>query len=1487
MHTFGVLVVLAALLSASVPRAYASVAFSANVSIDVMFSLTEPSPDGGPPPVRYSSKFASVACLNPRNPLVVYSISYTYQGIFSRILDAPSGVPEGVSPARGRHLVDDISGPTNIACIDDMMYVASSITTAIYSIRIEANNNLTVLGFIDSLTTDSRQMIAFKESDGSYGIHLTTSNHDGVATFMSSPTSDGVLVSRTVALSNPFSGEIASINPYDPGHAFCMCADPTGALLVLARERNGPNGTETIVYFYHRPFRGANAGQSYYTPAIISSAVIVTGGEIPAVATCAVMPRMKPSDSYNVVFSSTQQSLPVTWSYAVTLPGEMDGQGGVELVSEPVVIGNTTEMSFCSRLVPNPTGTTVWCSRFEHAVTSLYDTTGFEVADPYNVFTQLTDTYLTVTVLFEPGGKWHIGIAFGADIFSDAHMWCMATTDSVYAVGALEIGGIFVENSVQNPAFVMRSDEVWPFSADSVRLSNPAVIFERSTTFGDYEDGMNNGSSWELRYPPDAGHNNTLTAYELTGTNRVVDLSNLTNSGANVTLNAVPVDYINTLPPGHYSFDYVGQFRPARVLHPDNPVRLASGPVNIVIEDAVAVTGLDPLKPVGPFKDLTGFSEFNGYSDRIYALENMVVFHESATSSPRLSWMSRSNQNTGSTYILGDFRSYTYCYSVGAFVRVNEPAGSLSTVRFNQTTGVPTEASTDFGVELGEFFTTLDVYTIPDFGGPGADEAYRVGLYRWNTAQDVYVSTVTINATDLSLIVGGHVYMASGAPDAETMDTVPNGVSVNVDVSVRASRQWAATAGGYRPYANLERVYPDIPRRVTCFLTYTSRVACGYAYTRTVVAHNGSVLRNVNDAEITSLSQWVLTEVGLSHPLESSNSTDRTAPVSIVGHPSKDIFVVIYEGEIRVMAVAAPRQTPNALGAYEPIGRLVHIGTSRMGARCTVGEYIGTNQEYFAVACGAELFVYISSQSTGLLTFDKSYNFSDEALGALNASTATIQDISVAPGTNTIDVLVDEGRAGLAHLHTFEVDPDPLVELVSPQSGDTVWASANGAGIHFYAHITVNETRLIFVRTEGETEGDEIVVDQSNLLNAATIGPYGIGYNLRMWNNATTLPYTPGLQGFGRVAVEVYTGEEWVRSPFVSHVTFMSFCEYVPAMDPFTQCNNCTWRFQERGNGTTYCNNCVAGLYSAPNAAPAQFCYLNSTQCRTVRCSDHGSCIDGRVLDETEGATCSCDNYVGNGTWGTTYMGHLCHLEPWQCRDEFCNGLGNCTSARTYGTNCSCTAAATGPQCQACTGNFSYAPNNEVRTPTSPAGSCSLCETGNYGPGCNQDEPVCTTAEPGQAACASCTEMTDSETGTTPSAATAGCECYRDIFNQSLDTTCDTHFCGDGVPSETELGVCNCSEGRVQSAEPSHNQRLCIRDCLHGTYSYTTDECVCDHGFDGILCEVADSVASNGPDTPATLSDPKEAPAIAVGVVVVSAAAFVFISIAFAAVVAL
>jgi hypothetical protein len=122
-----------------------------------------------------------------------------------------------------------------------------------------------------------------------------------------------------------------------------------------------------------------------------------------------------------------------------------------------------------------------------------------------------------------------------------------------------------------------------------------------------------------------------------------------------------------------------------------------------------------------------------------------------------------------------------------------------------------------------------------------------------------------------------------------------------------------------------------------------------------------------------------------------------------------------------------------------------------MGARCTVGEYVGTNQEYFAVACGAELFVYISSQSTGLLTFDKSYNFSDEALGALNASTATIQDISVAPGTNTIDVLVDEGGAGLAHLHTFEVDPDPLVELVSPQSGDTVWASANGAGIHFYA----------------------------------------------------------------------------------------------------------------------------------------------------------------------------------------------------------------------------------------------------------------------------------------------------------------------------------------------------------------------------------------------------------------------------------------------------
>ncbi len=1455
--------VLAALLVARAPVARGYTAFSQNVTIEDLFYYTD-GETGNIPPIQYINAYANVACLSPHDPFTVFSVAYGFSGIFARAMSALDNLPSGMSSYQARYLEADVPGPSNMACIDDMIYVASMASSDIYSIRVEANNTLTLLGTMNSFFFSSRRMVAFKESDGCYGVHFTSESNTEVLTFTSTPTSNGLLVSWSSGVANPFEGQL-----------FDMCTDPTGALLVLTRAAPGEGGSMTTTKFYYRPFRGANAGYSPYRAKDVFGGpkVVFTGGDSYE-ATCLVMPRRSPSDPFAVVITSTANGLPVTWTHLVTLPFEMDGVGSADLATEPVVIGNTTEESLCTRCVSNPSGTSVWCSVVPFAV-GVFNTIGFEVDHPENTF-MTRPSASAALVLFEPEGRWFMRISDNLQPYADAFFM----TDSVYEVHSLEIGGDYVRPDSQHPAFRMRADEAWSFSADAIPLSNPKMKFQRSTTFGDYEDGLSNGSYWILLFPPQPGHDTFPTEYELAASQHEVDLENLTNSNASVITFAVPGQFTNTLPAGHYSFDYIGQFKPYGTLRPNTTVGLHGGPVQLVIDNTPVTTGLDPLKPVGSPKNLTDFSEFNGYADRVYSMENMVAFHSSATSSPRLSFMYRSDQNTGGVFVLGDFRSYTYIPSMDLFVRLTDGLGFLATVLLNQISGTYAQMQTSDSLPDSETDSPLDVYFPPDFGGPGADEAVRVGFYRWRRGQNVFVSTITINETTRAIAFGNHVFLAADAPDSEVGEETPEGVSVDVDLTNRTTRQWMATAGGYRPYTSLIHRDEEIPRRVTCFLTFTSRVVCGYAYTRLRPDQNESALRNGNDTQITSLSQWVVTEVGLSDPLPGSNSTRRTAPVSIVGHPTKDLFVVIYEGEIRVLAVAAPSLTINELETPEPIGRLVHIDTERRGSGCTVGEFVGTSLDYFAVACGHDLIVYAVSQSTGLFTYDTTYDFTSDQFDLVNSTAAVIQDISTRPNTNSIDVLVDEGHAGRALLYNLLVELDPLVSLTTPQTGAVVWATPEGPIIGFDVHVPVEEVQLVFVSTDGETEGDEIIVSQANLINVGASGDYGITFNLRMWNNATTLPYTPGLQGTGRVAVEVYNGNEWIRSAFVTNVTFYSICQ-VPMMDPFTQCRNCTWRFEERSTGATFCSTCVAGFFSAPEVNPAQFCYLNSTQCRDVRCSGRGSCIEGRYVYEEEGPTCSCDNYTGNGAFGSTYMGHSCDMEPWECRDTWCNGLGNCTAARIYGTNCSCTSAASGSNCQTCNGHFAYVENAGPHNISNPVGGCTRCVAGYYGPGCNRDDPDCSSAVAGTFACAACTDVADSETGTNLPSATSGCECYRTVYNQSLDETCLTHFCGDGIPSQTEVGVCDCSEGRIQSTDPAHHMRLCIRDCQHGTYGYMGDDCTCEEGYDGMLCDVDLSASNTGTatETPAAIADPKKAAALTVGVVTVSAASVVAIAV--------
>ncbi len=1404
------------------------------------------------PPITFIGYHSNVACLSPYDPRVVFSVNYNRAGLAERRMSGPVAAPVDSQGGIFTHFNETISVPTNVACTRNMIYV-SSINGFVHSVRIEQNGTLTLLGTHDSGASDHTQTVAFAEPDGTFGLIIVTTFSAFIRLIYALPEDNGRLSIQGPPLNNLFLVD-------------SVCADPSGAFFVAVTSVVSEGGANifTTTRFYERAFRGAGLGTEGFRPRYLGQDSTAFDGTS-YFGSCVVLPPTSRDGPVPVHVFTTRNDVPVTYAFMVTVSKTMATPSTFVKVTNATNIGSFANPTLPLRCAPNPVYTTMWCTMLNQ-VTLSYDPYAFEINNASSTFSSLPSLGPDNLVLHEPLGRWFAVITIAP------RMTVYSMTDALYPIENLEIGGDYVRPSVDHPTFRFRYGETWQIRTDAVPVANPRILLHKATTVGDSEDGINADSYWSILYPPETGHD-TVNQTAVDGRGYDFNPSNLSEGAQALTTFGVGGFFVNSPAPGHYLLEFNNRERPeGTVYSPTAPVKLRDGPILVALEDRLPQLNLNPLKEPLPLKNLTNFFNPNEYASRLYSTPNRAYFHNPESGGQRLSWMDVESQNTGQVFFGGEIREVSYD-PIDNFWIQTSVFGGLVAMRHNETTNSFTQVGSANGLPDFETDTPISVHIVPNFDT--SPDTSRTALYAWRRGLVYYVSTVPVHPNTLSISVPNFLtFEATTAvlveqyPDSEMGIDTPTGVTVEPAID-DITRQWVATVPLQRPVPEVPYIYSAITRRLACLLTYSSRIACGLVYGRTDPGEFPQAMRNVNDTAINGFAEWALTEVGLVSADPQNEPHVGDMAVAIVGHPWMEIFVLVYPTQVRVFAVRMPKSEPGPGGMINPPGQLVHIDTEIRGSRCTVAEYGGASNEYLFVACGSQLIVYFSSLSTGLLTFDRVYSFTDPELGNLGQN-ATIRDISVFERMR-LDVLVDEGGEGLSHLHTFLVDPDPPIQLANPSTGSEVWASPEGAQVVFFTALDFIDVRLVYVRTDGETESEEIFVGSSNL-DFGGAGEGGFTYYLQMWNNETTLPYTPGLQGRGRVAVEVLSGESWSRSLFVQNVTFYSYCESIPVLDPWTGCQNCTWRFEERSTGMTFCGTCVAGLYTAPEAAPSQFCYLNESQCAEVRCSGHGTCIEGRYLEEPEGATCACSNYSGPSTWGTTYMGHHCEMEPWECRDANCGGQGSCPSARMYDRNCTCLAPGTGPSCDECLGHFVFielpGPHNFSR----PVAGCARCSEGFYGVGCNLTEPVCTGAVPGAEACAACVEITDAESGVTLPSATTSCGCYRDIFNQSLDPTCVSHFCGSGLPSDTELGVCDCDEGRFQSASEAHALRQCILDCVNGEYSYATDTCLCDESYSGTLCSVSLETEAA---TPAAIVDPEmtagTAIAIAIGVVAVTA----------------
>lgn len=1402
------------------------------------------------PPVDFIGNHANVACLSPYDPRIVFSVNYGRAGLFERRMSGPVEAPTGSTGGKFTHFVDTVLDPTNLACTKNMIY-ASSSNGFVHSIRIELNGTLTFLGTHASEAPGHVQTVAFAEPDGTFGLIIVLSLSTYIRFVYALPEDNGRLSLQGPSFNNNL--QVASV-----------CADPTGAFFVAVTSVVGEGGTNifTATRFYERAFRGAGLGTESFKPRYLGQDARPLDG-VSDFGACTVLPPISPDGPVPVHVFTTRDDKPVTYSFLVTVSKTMATTSGFMQVTNVTDIGSFSDATLPLRCAPNPAFTTMWCT-MANRITLSYDPYAYEINNASNT-AAVPSMGPNNVVLHEPLGRWFyvITVAPRVTVYSN--------TDALYPIENLEIGGDYVRPSEYHPTFRFWYDMEWQIRTDAVPVANPRIVLHKATTIGDSEDGVSADSYWTLLYPPEEGYN-TVNQTVVDARGYDFNPSNLSEGTQAVTTFGVGMFAVNSPVPGHYLLDFNNRERPNGTIYsPTAPVKLRNGPVLVALDNKIPKLNLNPLKEPAPLKNLTGFFDAHMYASRVYSTENRTYFHDPEAGGQRLSWVNRVSRTTGQVFFGGEIREFSYDPIDNFWIQSVAFGGGLIAMRHNESTNAFAQAGSLNPLPDSETDGPISVHIVPNFDF--SPETSRTALYAWRRGLVYFVSTVPVHPTTLAISVPSFATFSDTTavlveeyPDSELGIDTPTGVTVepaNDDIT----RQWVATVAVQRPMPTVPYAYTGITRRLACLLTYSSRVACGLVYGRIDTEEFTQAMRDPNDTAIYGFAEWALTEVGVDSANPEEEPHVGETPVAIVGHPWLEIFVLVYPTQVRVFAVRMPKTEPGLGGMIDPPGQLVHIDTENRGSHCTVAEYAGESLEYLFVACGSQLHAYYSSQSTGLLNFDRVYDFTDQELGGLNSS-AMIRDISTYGLTN-LDVLVDEGGRGRSHLHTFVVQPDPPVSLASPSSGDVVWASPEGQQVVFFTALEFTDLRLVYVRTDGETESEEVFVEESNLVFAGA-GEGGYAYYLQMWNNETTLPYTPGLQGRGRVAVEIFSDESWIRSLFQTNVTFYSFCEQIPMLDPWTGCNNCTWRFEERSTGATYCGTCVAGLYTAPEAEASQYCYLNASQCEAVRCSGHGSCIEGRYLEEPEGATCSCFPTSGGTAWGSTYMGHHCELEPWECRDAYCGGQGFCPSARMYNRTCTCLAPGTGSWCDTCLGHFVFVELPGPYNYSSPVGGCARCSEGFYGVGCNLTEPVCSGAEAGADACAACVEITDAETGVTLPSATTSCGCYRDIFNQSLDPTCETHFCGSGLPSETELGVCDCDDGRVQSSSEAHALRQCIRDCENGEYDFATDTCTCDDGYTGALC--AASVATDSA-TPAAIVDPAMPAGTAIAVTVGAIAA--------------
>lgn len=266
---------------------------------------------------------------------------------------------------------------------------------------------------------------------------------------------------------------------------------------------------------------------------------------------------------------------------------------------------------------------------------------------------------------------------------------------------------------------------------------------------------------------------------------------------------------------------------------------------------------------------------------------------------------------------------------------------------------------------------------------------------------------------------------------------------------------------------------------------------------------------------------------------------------------------------------------------------------------------------------------------------------------------------------------------------------------------------------------------------------------------------------------------------------------------------------------------SCTCRSGVTG---TYCDTCV-GNFTGPNCT-----YSTRSRCRTNYCNGRGECVDAQPL-----GTCVCDRpYLADST---------CAVSATACGQANCSAHGECVD--TAATSCVCDSGWKGAKCQ-------------TSDATCRAQRCSNhgnCATETQGCTCdafymrsNCSRVYCAYEQPVVANTGTClcnasfigahceTRRCGMYGDVTARTNYQSCECFGVMALNFANQTCTSHICGArGYPYGGRW--CTCYPG--SRLVPTHPTTQCQKPCSVHTilYNTTTDQCICEVGFSGDLCD--------------------------------------------------